>query len=224
MKTVTYNLDHETFEKYDRDDPFVSRILQSQIINGSVFRKCCNYLSKSNFFSFLGIMASIIASRWENELIDSQPYFNDLGGIRLGLDVRKMITCLGDLYYTSKEKQELFEMGITDDETIDEADFTDVVESGALNLSRNRRLNNDQFLRSIRGHFSRLSQIAFLLELDKTNHVQVLSYAATPVLSEKDVRSILRRRIPLHVDDIPIDELDVSRHVCGSKHEDRIFM
>jgi len=193
VNTMTYVVNNQTYELYEREDPFVSKFVENEIEQSRIFKKCRTYLSRPNFITLLGLVAREVAKAWEAALVKHQE-FNDLGALRLADEIRAMMSLLRDLYLSHDEREQ--------------AEFhPELLEHFAE--------ERDQYTQQIRKHFARLLQISFLLSLELTSHVELVACPFTPVLSEDQVRRVLRRRVPPEPG-VDIRQLDVSAHVASN--------
>jgi len=198
MQGVTYNVSHAMFEMYEREDPFVSKFIRDQLVSSRNFSKCQRNLTKSNYCVLLAAVAKVVAAAWEAELLRSQT-FNELGGLRLDQDVREMVRCICDCYLTPEEKAEREAAGAPMDDEGDEQEVAD----------------RDSLRQQVRDHFARLTQVAFLVGLERTSHVERVPYSLPPALTAAEARAVLRLRVPAEAG-VDIAALDVSGVAAAS--------
>jgi len=184
ISDITYNLNHARFEKYEREDPFVSKFIKSHVLEERNFIKCCKSLAPRNFIGVIRGITDVIASSVEQELM--KQLFNELGALRLDHDIRALVSCLGSITQESS--------GFQDDD-----DFT--FEPEHLELKE-----------SIRASFARLFQFSFLVGLESTNLVELIPYPNAPVLDREMVIAILNLRVPPQPGVI-VEQLDISKQV-----------
>jgi hypothetical protein len=196
VRAQSYNLNHAAFERLEREDAFVARFREQQLERARNLNKCRSLLTQSNWCVLLALVAGEVAKAWEQALIKYQT-FNELGGLRLDHDVRAMMAALSAHL---------------------DSDAGGVLEQQQQPQQQNGdELSHEQayLLQQVRFHFARLQQMSFLVGLEKTSQVALLHYSLPPALTEKEVRAVLRRRVPPEPG-VDVDRLDVKGHVAVS--------